>query len=412
MMIFLTSLQVAWRGLITHKLRSFLTLLGMVIGVSVVIAIVSLGEGLRILFAGEIGRMGSNIIYIMPKEVMRSGQVHGEGGVELFKTADVSALKRNTTLLSSVQAGMRVPRQVKYKDKTYQAFIEGGDVDWFEASGIKIAEGKTFTQADYDGRKRVVVIGANIKKKLFPKFVNPIGEIIKIGESNFTVIGVMKESKGMGNITEDDFCVVPLTTLQERITGSDDVFYILARVKEGADMEQAKREVHKVLRARRHTPDPTKANYELTTPEDWLEFGNRFVNILVMVFGVIGAISLLVGGIGIMNIMLVSVTERTREIGLRMALGASRPVVLLQFLIEACVLTVVGGGMGLLLGWAFAFGIGALLEKLIKVSWTPTIPYLVAIITLIISAFVGIIFGIYPAYRASRLDPIEALRYE
>jgi len=285
-------------------------------------------------------------------------------------------------------------------------------VDWFEASGIRIAEGKAFTQGDYDGRKRVVVIGANIKKKLFPKFVSPVGQIIKIGESNFTVIGVMKESKGMGNITEDDFCVMPLTTLQERITGSDDVFYILARVKEGADMEQAKREVHKVLRARRHTPDPTKANYEVTTPEDWLEFGNRFVNILVMVFGVIGAISLLVGGIGIMNIMLVSVTERTREIGLRMALGASRPVVLLQFLIEACVLTVVGGGMGLLLGWGFAFGIGALLQKLIKVSWTPTIPYLVAIITLIVSAFVGIIFGIYPAYRASRLDPIEALRYE
>ncbi len=412
MSIFWTSVRVAWRSLKAHKLRSFLTLLGVLIGVSVVIAIVSLGEGLRILFAGEIGRLGKNIIYIMPKELMRSGQIHGEGGLELFKSDDVNALKRNTTLLAGVQAGMRIPRQVKFRDKTYQALIEGGDPDWFEMAGVKIAEGKTFTQADYEARSRAAVIGQNIKKRLFPQFQSPVGEMIKIGDTYFTVIGVLEKSGGMGNVTEDDFVIVPLTTLQERLTGTDDIFYILTRVKADADIEQAKKEIHQVLRARRHITDPTKANYEISTPADWLEFGNHFVNILVMVFGTIAGISLLVGGIGIMNIMLVSVTERTREIGLRMALGATRGNVLLQFLIEALVLTVLGGIVGLLLGWAFAFGLGFMLEKLIRASWTPMVPIPIILLTIFVSSCIGIIFGIYPAYRASQLEPIEALRYE
>lgn len=412
MAFLLTSLKLAWRSLISNKLRSFLTLLGMIIGVSVVIAIVSMGEGLRILFAGEIGRLGKNIIYIMPKEVMRSGQIHGEGGVELFKRADVEAIKRNANSIESVQAGMRVPRQVKFRDKTYQAFIEGGDPDWFSTAGIKLIEGTSFTQADYEARARVAVIGFNIKKKLFSQFSSPLNEMMKIGDAYFRVIGVMEKSGGMGQVTEDDFVVVPLTTMQERITGSDDIFYIVARVKEGADLEQAKREVHRILRARRHITDPTKANYDLTTPQDWLELANRIVNILVITFGVIAGISLLVGGIGIMNIMLVTVTERTREIGLRMALGATRANVLLQFLIEAIVLTVTGGAVGIGLGWAMAFGIGAILEKLIRTSWTPIVPVPIAILAILVSSFVGIIFGIYPAYRASQLDPIDALRYE
>ena len=413
MSAFLSNLKIAWRNLLANKMRSLLTLLGMIIGVAAVMSIVSLGEGLKLFFASEFTELGNDVIYIMPKEVMRSGQIAGEGGVKNFTIDDVDALKRNTTLLSTVQAGMRVIREVNYKGETYMAFVEGGDPDYFNMPSMVVEHGEGFTQGDMKGRKRVAVIGAGVRKRLFPSFESPLGHVIKIGGSNFTVIGVLKQKGGFGGgPSEDDFIIVPLTTMYERITGTDEVFYILARVKDITRLEEAKAEVNRVLAARRHLKDPTKADYELMTPADWMEFGTRFVNILVMVFGAVAVVSLLVGGIGIMNIMLVTVTERTREIGLRMALGAGRVTVLGQFLLEAVVLTLLGGVIGLVAGWGLALVMSALLTKLIRASWTPAIPVNIAAIALLVSIGIGVVFGVYPAYRASQLDPIEALRYE
>ena len=396
-----------------NKMRSLLTLLGVIIGVAAVMSIVSLGEGLKLLFVSEFAELGNDVIYILPKEVMRSGQMAGEGGVKSFTTDDVEALRRNTTLLSTVQAGMRVIRQVKHENETYQVFVEGGDPDYFDVPSLTVEHGTPFTERDMKGRRRVAVIGAGVRKHLFASFEDPLGRVIKVGNEDFTVVGVLKQKGGFGGgPSEDDLVVVPLTTMQERITGSDEVFYMFARVKDMTRMEEAKAEVNRVLAARRHLKDPTQADYELTTPADWMEFGARFVNVLVMVFGAVAVVSLLVGGIGIMNIMLVTVTERTREIGLRMALGAGRVIVLGQFLLEAIVLTLVGGIIGLVAGWGLAFAMSAMLARLIRASWTPAIPVNIILLTIAVSICIGVIFGVYPAYRASQLDPIEALRYE
>ncbi len=411
---FRENLRIAWRNLMVNKTRSLLTLLGMVIGVAAVISIVSLGEGLKLMFAGEIGQLGSDFIEIVPKSIMREGGGGDfEGRVDNFSLADVDALKRNTTLLQGIVAGMRTTGLVKRGDKTYIAMIEGGGPEFFDIASIELASGANLTEKHLRARSRVAIIGDNVKEKLFADIENPLGQTIKVREENFTVIGVMEHKGGFaGGPSEDDFVVVPLTTMQDRILGSDEVLYIFARVKDTTKIDEAKDEIRHILRQRRHLTDPTQEDFEMLTAEDMLEFGSSFVNIMIAIFGIIAAFSLLIGGIGVLSIMLVTVTERTSEIGLRMAIGAAPRTVLGQFLMEAMLLTIVGGAIGLLLGWLGALGLSALITSLISVEWTPAVPVHIAVITLLCSALFGVVFGIIPAYIASRKDPVESLRYE
>jgi len=409
------NLRIAWRNLMINKTRSMLTLLGMVIGVAAVISIVSLGEGLKLMFAGEVGKLGSDFIQIVPKSIMREGGGGDfEGRLDNFDLADVDALKRNTTLLEGIVAGMRTIGLVKRGDKTYTALIEGGGPEFIDIASIELASGNNITENDVRARGRVAIIGDNVKKKLFADFENPLGQTIKVREENFTVIGVM-EAKGGGfggGHTEDDFVIVPLTTMQSRILGSDEVLYMLARVKDTGKMDEAREEIRHILRQRRHLTDPTQENFDILTADDMLELGSNFVNIMIAIFGIIAAFSLLIGGIGVLSIMLVTVTERTSEIGLRMAIGAAPRTVLGQFLMEATLLTVVGGAIGLLFGWLGALGLSALIASLISAEWTPAVPLHIVVITLLFSALFGVVFGIIPAYIASRKDPVESLRYE
>jgi putative ABC transport system permease protein len=385
---FRENLRIAWRNLLVNKTRSILTLLGMVIGVAAVISIVSLGEGLKLMFAGEVGKLGSDFIQIVPKSLMREGGGDDfEGRVDNFNLADVDALKRNTTLLQGVVAGMRTTGLVKRGDKSYIAMIEGGEPEFIDIASIELASGDNLTEKHLRARSRVAIIGDNVKEKLFADIENPLGQIIKVREENFTVIGVMEHKGGFaGGPSEDDFVVVPLTTMQDRILGSDEVLYIIARVTDTTKMDEAKDEIRHILRQRRH--------------------------LMIAIFGIIAAFSLLIGGIGVLSIMLVTVTERTSEIGLRMAIGAAPRTVLGQFLMEAMLLTAVGGTIGLLLGWLGALGLSALITSLISVEWTPAVPVHIAVITLLCSALFGVVFGIIPAYIASRKDPVESLRYE
>lgn len=407
-----SNFNIAWRSLMANKTRSLLTLLGMVIGVAAVITIVSMGEGMKKMFAGEIASLGKDVVQIIPKAAAREGVMDAEGRTDLFTMADVEALKRNAPLLKNIQAGMRTSGLVKRNEKTYSAILEGGDSNFLESLAMKLQMGSAFNEIDLRSRSRVVVIGDKVKNRLFAAFENPIGKSVKIRDIDFTVVGVLEQKGGLGGVSQDDFAIVPLTTMQGRILGSDDVYYILARFRDIKKVEEAKEEIRRILRQRRNVADPTKEDFEIQTPEDWMKLGSQILNTMVMVFGVIAFVSLLIGGIGIMNIMLASVAERTREIGLRMALGAPQRTVLGQFLLEAMVLTTIGGAIGLALGFLGALGLASIMTKVANFNWPVAVPAWVILVTLLVSSLFGVVFGLIPAYLASRKDPVEALRYE
>jgi putative ABC transport system permease protein len=384
----------------------------MVIGVAAVIAIVSLGEGMKKMFSGEIGKLGKDIVQIVPKAMMREGVMDAEGRTDLFNMGDVEALKRNAPLLTGVQGGMRTSGMVKRNEKSYTALIDGADVEYLEIGAVNLQAGSAITERHLRSRSRVAIIGDKVKNQLFAPFEDPIGKTIKVREEDFTVIGVMEQKGGMGGPSQDDMLVVPLTTMQDRILGSDDVFFIVARFKDLTKADEAKDEIRRVLRQRRHITDPTKEDFEIQTPEDWMKLGSTILNTMVLIFGVIAAFSLLIGGIGIMNVMLVTVAERTREIGLRMALGAQPRIVFGQFLIEAMLLTYIGTLIGLLVGYMLGLGLSALMTKFTNFHWPVAVPFYIIIIAFAAGTLFGVVFGSIPAYLASSKDPVEALRYE
>ncbi len=408
-----TSFSIALRNILVNKLRSLLTLLGVIIGVSAVIGIVSVGEGLKSSFIKEVGSYGSTIIYILPKGVVQTGAQYMPQKVKPFEEADVEAIRKEAESLQFVIPSAGVGSKAKYQDKTYTVQVEGHIPLFFEGSVVQIAKGRAFNEKEYKGASRVAVLGAKVREEIVPAWEEPIGKVIKIGEDNFNVIGVLKEKgSSMTGWNIDASVIIPLTTLWSRIKGSKDIDYIVAIAQDPTKMEPAREEIKRVLRKRRHITDATKDDFELFTTEDLVSFANQFFNTLIVVFGFIAFFALLVGSIGIMNIMLVSVTERKREIGMRMSVGASRARILGQFLTEAILLTSLGGVIGLILGWGMGVGVGLWLANLLDTEFIAKVPVKVAVIALIISCGIGILAGIYPAYSASQKDPIRSLRYE
>jgi putative ABC transport system permease protein len=409
----LVSLKIAWANLMVNKVRSVLTLLGMIIGVSAVISIVSLGEGLRSDFASNLNSLGSDVIFLAPKAPKRPGQARGDA--PLFKMSDMDAIQAQAPSVRDVVPGIDVPCTLKYRTKTIQGHIWGASEDYLLSSNTdELATGRFMTKADRMNSARVVVIGEQVVKDLYEEWENPVGTNIKVNGDTFLVIGTF-ERRAMAFSGAPDVntgVMAPLTTVQKRIMGTTDVFWVSIYLNEGATLSQAKEEVATVMRQRRRIRNAEDDNFQLMSPDDFAEIANQFVNVLVAVFGGIAFMSLLVGGIGIMNIMLVSVTERTREIGLRMSIGASRSTVLSQFLIEAIVLTLVGGVLGMLLGYGGAKGVSMILTQVLKSQWSATIPVVWVIYAISVSVLTGVIFGVYPAYKASQLDPVEAMRYE
>jgi putative ABC transport system permease protein len=410
------SLKLAWQTLMQNKVRSVLTLLGMIIGVGAVIAIVSLGEGLRAQFEGDINSLGGDAFFMVPKSPKRPGQAPRQP--ELFKMTDMAAIERECSLIRSVVPGITYGGIAKYRTNKQNATVLGVYEDYLSvqtSTSDQLDRGRMFTRAEREYADKVVLIGSEITKKLFENGEDPLGKQVRINGTGYTVIGVLKpRPKGFGGgpPNVDDGFLAPSTTVQKRMIGSEDVYWVSLYMQKGAKLEAAKEQVTNLMRQRRRIRNVSDDDFQFISPDDFLKLGNQFINVLVGIFGGIAFISLLVGGVGIMNIMLVSVTERTREIGLRMAVGAGRPAVLSQFMVESIVLTLTGGLIGIGTGYLGSWGVAVLLEQVLHTQWHPFIPPEWVGYSVGVSMMVGVIFGTYPAFKASQLDPVEAMRYE
>ncbi|MEP6755334.1 MAG: ABC transporter permease [Chthonomonadales bacterium] len=401
----MVSFIMALRGLNANKLRSFLTTLGMIMGVGAVIIAISIGQGSKQAVAESTQALGTNTLTILPGQQKKGGVSFGFGSIKTMKLGDADALLKQCPSVQRVSPTVSGSLQVKYKNKNSTVSIQGNGEDYPVINNHKLKSGRYFNAGEIKGLKRVCILGATTAKDLFDQ-QNPVGKRVKIKGIMFEVIGLFKAKGGLGFRNPDDAVYVPVTTGMRRLFGLDYLQAITMQARSDSLMNKAQDEIDKVMRSRHKitssgTPDWivfNQADLQATQQEQQDTF-------LALIAG-IAVISLLVGGIGIMNIMLVSVTERTREIGVRKAIGAKRRNILAQFLMEALFLSLIGGLLGVVFGIAGSNFVGNLN------SWRIVIDPSTVILAFSFSAFVGIFFGFYPALKASKLNPIDALRYE
>ncbi|OHA04645.1 MAG: hypothetical protein A2934_02705 [Candidatus Sungbacteria bacterium RIFCSPLOWO2_01_FULL_47_10] len=405
----------AYSNLFVHTSRSVLTILGIVIGVASIIVIVSIGSGAEELIAGEISSLGSDILWIEPG---REPQGPLDFATTIFsktlKERDVESLlkKTNAPEIVRIAPAVSVPGSVSYRGETYRPFVMGWSAD-FLSHVFKITpeRGTFFTDIDIRNRARVAIIGSRVKDELFGQS-DAIGENITIGGKSFRVIGVLPPKGQIFFFDIGELVLVPYSTAQTYLLGIDHYNEIWVQVRGADSVPRTVRDIELTLRERHGITDPEKNDFYILTQDNLLDQLGSILNILTIAISSIVAISLVVGGIGVMNIMLVSVMERTREIGLRKALGATESDIIAQFLTEAVLLAFVGGVLGVIAGIAISYGIAILFVSLTGASWTFSFPYSAALLGFGVSALVGLFFGLYPARKASLKDPIESLRYE
>lgn len=399
------SFLMAWASLIANKMRSLLTMLGIIIGVAAVIALVSIGNGVKQDIEDSISSLGSNLLVVLPGAPRTPGARSSQGSMKSLKISDYEAIAK----LEGVKAASPMTNGsyvVIYQNKNWTTSVAGVNSNFQDVNNWTMTSGRFFSDKNIQNRERVAVVGQTVVKNLFAD-EDPVGKEIRVKNIPFRVIGVLK-SKGNGTMgnDQDDTVLIPYTTSMERVEGIDYLrrVYVVAKDDGGIDRLQA--DIENLLRVRHNIKDTNLDDFNIQNMKSIMETVAQTTGTFTLFLGAVAAISLVVGGIGIMNIMLVSVTERTREIGVRKALGATYSVIVTQFLIEAVVISLMGGFIGI------AFGIGA--SKVIgMVSGMSTI---VSVPTIIMSfAFsmaIGLIFGIYPARKAAKLNPIDALHYE
>jgi putative ABC transport system permease protein len=394
---------LALREIKRNVMRSFLTILGIVIGVASVITMVTLGGGATVQVTNQIASLGSNLLIVTPGKRMGPGQ--SSAGAP-FRAKDVEAIARDIRSVAAVAPASAKPVVAIVGNENWSTTVTGTDNQYMKVRMWPIKAGRQFSDSELRAGAAVCIVGDTVRQKLFGG-LEPLGIRIRLGKLSFQVIGLL-EAKGQSSMgtDQDDLVLLPLRTFQRRISGNQDVSLIGVSVRDGESTEKAQRDIERLMRERRHIAPNAEDDFSVMDMKEITKMLTATTQVLTGLLGAVAAVSLLVGGIGIMNIMLVSVTERTREIGTRLAIGALEREVLMQFLVEAVVLSSSGGLFGILLGLTACLG----LKNALKVPFVLN-PGIV-IIAFLFSAAVGVVFGYFPALKAARLDPIEALRHE
>jgi putative ABC transport system permease protein len=403
MAMWLNTLLLALRSIRRNLMRSFLTVLGIVIGVSAVITMVTLGNGATQAIQSQIAGLGTNLLQLRPGQRRGPG---GGGGGPSFEVADAEAIASQIGGVAAVAPESRTGATLVANGRNWSSLITGSDNAWLKIGNWTLASGREFSSDELRAGSAVCVIGETVRRELFGNR-EALGEPLRIKQISCNIIGVLG-AKGQGAFgnDQDDMVLVPIKTLQRRLTGNTRVNTLLISMHEGSNAERVKSSLTQLMRERRKLSQGDEDNFNVLDTKQLGETLSGTTRILTTLLGAVAAVSLLVGGIGIMNIMLVSVTERTREIGLRLAIGALEREVLMQFLIEAVVLAALGGLIGIVLATGASIGLSALMD----------VPYVfnpgVNLLSFLFSAGIGVVFGYFPARRAARLNPIDALRHE
>ena len=400
-------IKISLRALSNNKMRAFLTMLGIIIGVASVITMLAIGQGSKKSIQSQISEMGSNMIMIQPGAGMNGGVRTSSDSQQSLKMEDYISLRDKTTYIASCSPSVSSGGQFIYSGNNYPASISGVTPEYLDIRKLTVDEGNIFSKQQVASAAKVCLVGKTIIKNLFPNGDNPIGKVIRFNKIPFTIIGTLKE-KGFNSMgmDQDNIVLAPYTTVQKRVLAITYIQGIFISALSENVTDKATDEIETILRTNHKLKTSDPDDFNVRSQKELSSMLTSTTDILTILLACIAGISLLVGGIGIMNIMYVSVTERTREIGLRMAIGAKGKDILSQFMIEAIIISFTGGIIGVLIGMGASF-----LVKL-AISWPISIQPFSVILSFVVCTMIGVFFGWYPAKKASQMDPIEALRYE